>query len=152
MELNRWLSIFGMIHLACVGVFMCVFAYCCCIFSESIARLCIKSAWWVLCTLACLCVLLYLLCQWSLDGMVVCSVYATTHICPHVCVTRTMLGDQIVCVPTGGMPAPEQSPVTEEGLLLTIREGTQHTNRNMEADTTANNILASVKEQVQQIQ
>uniref|UniRef100_A0A8C8MB10 Plakophilin 4 n=1 Tax=Oncorhynchus tshawytscha TaxID=74940 RepID=A0A8C8MB10_ONCTS len=53
----------------------------------------------------------------------------------------------IVCVPTGGMPAPEQSPVMEEGLLLTIREGTQHTNRNMEADTTANNILASVKEQ-----
>jgi hypothetical protein len=50
------------------------------------------------------------------------------------------------------MPAPEQSPVTEEGLLLTVREGTQHTNRNMEADTTANNILASVKEQVQQIQ
>uniref|UniRef100_A0A8C7U7A0 Plakophilin 4 n=1 Tax=Oncorhynchus mykiss TaxID=8022 RepID=A0A8C7U7A0_ONCMY len=45
------------------------------------------------------------------------------------------------------MPAPEQSPVTEEGLLLNIREGTQHTNRNMEADTTANNILASVKEQ-----
>uniref|UniRef100_A0A8C7M9N2 Plakophilin 4 n=1 Tax=Oncorhynchus kisutch TaxID=8019 RepID=A0A8C7M9N2_ONCKI len=45
------------------------------------------------------------------------------------------------------MPAPEQSPVMEEGLLLTIREGTQHTNRNMEADTTANNILASVKEQ-----
>uniref|UniRef100_A0A4W5QWE7 Plakophilin 4 n=1 Tax=Hucho hucho TaxID=62062 RepID=A0A4W5QWE7_9TELE len=45
------------------------------------------------------------------------------------------------------MPAPEQSPVTEEGLLLTIREGTQHTNRNMEADSTANNILASVKEQ-----
>ena len=84
--------------------------------------------------------------------MVVCSVHATTHICPHVCATRTMLGDQIVCVPTGGMPAPEQSPVTEEGLLLNIREGTQHTNRNMEADTTANNILASVKEQVQQIQ
>ncbi|XP_029559195.1 plakophilin-4 isoform X2 [Salmo trutta] len=57
-----------------------------------------------------------------------------------------------LCVPlskkaSGGMPAPEQSPVTEEGLLLTIREGTQHTNRNMEADTTANNILASVKEQ-----
>ncbi|XP_041720489.1 plakophilin-4 isoform X3 [Coregonus clupeaformis] len=49
--------------------------------------------------------------------------------------------------PQGGMPAPEQSPVPEEGLLLTIREGTQHTNRNMEADSTANNILASVKEQ-----
>ncbi|XP_076018136.1 plakophilin-4-like isoform X2 [Genypterus blacodes] len=45
----------------------------------------------------------------------------------------------------GGMPAPEQSPVTEEGLLLTIREGsTRHT---MQADSTANNILASVKEQ-----
>ncbi|XP_071769823.1 plakophilin-4-like isoform X3 [Centroberyx gerrardi] len=45
----------------------------------------------------------------------------------------------------GGMPAPEQSPVTEEGLLLTIREGS--TGRNMETDNTANNILASVKEQ-----
>ncbi|XP_038576331.1 plakophilin-4 isoform X2 [Micropterus salmoides] len=45
----------------------------------------------------------------------------------------------------GGMPAPEQSPVTEEGLLLTIRNSS--TGRNMEADNTANNILASVKEQ-----
>ncbi|XP_019115381.2 plakophilin-4 isoform X3 [Larimichthys crocea] len=45
----------------------------------------------------------------------------------------------------GGMPAPEQSPVTEEGLLLTIRDSS--TGRNMEADNTANNILASVKEQ-----
>ncbi|KAI3356193.1 hypothetical protein L3Q82_017444, partial [Scortum barcoo] len=44
-----------------------------------------------------------------------------------------------------GMPAPEQSPVTEEGLLLTIRDSS--TGRNMEADSTANNILASVKEQ-----
>lgn len=44
------------------------------------------------------------------------------------------------------MPAPEQSPVTEEGLLLTIRDSS--TGRNMEADNTANNILASVKEQV----
>lgn len=44
------------------------------------------------------------------------------------------------------MPAPEQSPVTEEGLLLTIRDGS--TGRNMEAENTANNILASVKEQV----
>uniref|UniRef100_A0A668A684 Plakophilin 4 n=1 Tax=Myripristis murdjan TaxID=586833 RepID=A0A668A684_9TELE len=43
------------------------------------------------------------------------------------------------------MPAPEQSPVTEEGLLLTIREGS--TGHNMEPDNTANNILASVKEQ-----
>lgn len=51
-----------------------------------------------------------------------------------------------VCVQTGGMPAPEQSPVTEEGLLLTIRDGS--TGRNMEAENTANNILASVKEQV----
>lgn len=65
---------------------------------------------------------------------------------------RSVLSDQSVCLSAGGMPAPEQSPVTEDGLLLTIREGTQHTNRNMEADTTANNILASVKEQVQQIQ
>ncbi|XP_003961987.2 plakophilin-4 isoform X4 [Takifugu rubripes] len=45
----------------------------------------------------------------------------------------------------GGMPAPEQSPVTEEGLLLTIRDGS--TGRKMEAENTANNILASVKEQ-----
>ncbi|KAM6978475.1 plakophilin-4 isoform 1-T1 [Tautogolabrus adspersus] len=45
----------------------------------------------------------------------------------------------------GGMPAPEQSPVTEEGLLLTIRD--RSTGRNMEAENTANNILASVKEQ-----
>ncbi|XP_070770917.1 plakophilin-4 isoform X1 [Enoplosus armatus] len=45
----------------------------------------------------------------------------------------------------GGMPAPEQSPVTEEGLLLTIRDSSA--GRNMEADNTANNILASVKEQ-----
>uniref|UniRef100_A0A4W6FQR3 Plakophilin 4 n=1 Tax=Lates calcarifer TaxID=8187 RepID=A0A4W6FQR3_LATCA len=41
--------------------------------------------------------------------------------------------------------SPEQSPVTEEGLLLTIRDSS--TGRNMEADNTANNILASVKEQ-----
>ncbi|XP_068559868.1 plakophilin-4-like isoform X3 [Cebidichthys violaceus] len=43
------------------------------------------------------------------------------------------------------MPAPEQSPVTEEGLLLTICNSS--TGRNMEGDNTANNILASVKEQ-----
>uniref|UniRef100_A0A3B4WSU4 Plakophilin 4 n=1 Tax=Seriola lalandi dorsalis TaxID=1841481 RepID=A0A3B4WSU4_SERLL len=43
------------------------------------------------------------------------------------------------------MPAPEQSPGTEEGLLLTIRDSS--TGHNMEADNTANNILASVKEQ-----
>lgn len=52
----------------------------------------------------------------------------------------------MVCVQTGGMPAPEQSPVTEEGLLLTIRDAS--TGRKMEAENTANNILASVKEQV----
>lgn len=51
-----------------------------------------------------------------------------------------------VFILTGGMPAPEQSPVTEEGLLLTICNSS--TGRNMEADNTANNILASVKEQV----
>ncbi|XP_041857265.1 plakophilin-4-like isoform X4 [Melanotaenia boesemani] len=45
----------------------------------------------------------------------------------------------------GGMPAPEQSPAKEEGLLLTIRDCS--TSRKMEADNTANNILASVKEQ-----
>ncbi|XP_033843340.1 plakophilin-4 isoform X2 [Periophthalmus magnuspinnatus] len=43
----------------------------------------------------------------------------------------------------GGMPAPEQSPGTEEGPLLKIRP----TGRSMEKDITANNILASVKEQ-----
>uniref|UniRef100_A0A3B3ZSM9 Uncharacterized protein n=1 Tax=Periophthalmus magnuspinnatus TaxID=409849 RepID=A0A3B3ZSM9_9GOBI len=43
------------------------------------------------------------------------------------------------------MPAPEQSPGTEEGPLLKIRP----TGRSMEKDITANNILASVKEQVQ---
>ncbi|KAM9851018.1 plakophilin-4 [Aulostomus maculatus] len=43
------------------------------------------------------------------------------------------------------MPVPEQTPVTEEGLLLTIRNSS--TGRSMEADNTANNILASVKEQ-----
>uniref|UniRef100_A0A674EUN3 Plakophilin 4 n=1 Tax=Salmo trutta TaxID=8032 RepID=A0A674EUN3_SALTR len=43
--------------------------------------------------------------------------------------------------------SPEQSPATEEGLLLTVGEGAQLANRNMEADSTANNILASVKEQ-----
>uniref|UniRef100_A0A3P8VP42 Plakophilin 4 n=1 Tax=Cynoglossus semilaevis TaxID=244447 RepID=A0A3P8VP42_CYNSE len=45
----------------------------------------------------------------------------------------------------GGMPAPDQSPVMEEGLLLNIRDTS--TGRRMEKDTTANNILASVKEQ-----
>ncbi|TNN84524.1 hypothetical protein EYF80_005224 [Liparis tanakae] len=45
-----------------------------------------------------------------------------------------------------GMPAPEQSPVTEEGLLLTICNSS--TGRNMEADNTATHILASVKEQL----
>lgn len=74
-----------------------------------------------------------------------------------VCVQEFQLsacGDQIivcvfvcVCVHTGGMPAPEQSSVTEEGLLLTIRDSS--TGRNMEPDSTANNILASVKEQVE---
>ncbi|KAM4561218.1 plakophilin-4 isoform 4-T4 [Fundulus diaphanus] len=43
------------------------------------------------------------------------------------------------------MPAPEQSPVTEEGLLVTIRDSSA--GRKMETDSTANNILASVKEQ-----
>nr|XP_057937394.1 plakophilin-4-like isoform X4 [Doryrhamphus excisus] len=45
----------------------------------------------------------------------------------------------------GGMPVPEQSPVMEEGLLLTTRSRT--TGRSMEPNNTANNILASVKEQ-----
>ncbi|XP_055361248.1 plakophilin-4-like isoform X2 [Betta splendens] len=45
----------------------------------------------------------------------------------------------------GGMPAPEQSPLTEEGLLLNVLNTS--TSRSMETDTTPNNILASVKEQ-----
>uniref|UniRef100_A0AAQ5XEF3 Plakophilin 4 n=1 Tax=Amphiprion ocellaris TaxID=80972 RepID=A0AAQ5XEF3_AMPOC len=56
-----------------------------------------------------------------------------------------MQPSQHLAVLSGGMPAPEQSPVTEEGLLLTIRDSP--TGRNMQADNTANNILASVKEQ-----
>uniref|UniRef100_A0AAR2L3U1 Plakophilin 4 n=1 Tax=Pygocentrus nattereri TaxID=42514 RepID=A0AAR2L3U1_PYGNA len=43
------------------------------------------------------------------------------------------------------MPAPDQSPGSEEGLLLPVKEGL--TSHNMESDSTANNILASVKEQ-----
>ncbi|XP_066542256.1 plakophilin-4-like isoform X2 [Hoplias malabaricus] len=43
------------------------------------------------------------------------------------------------------MPAPEQSPLSEEGLLLPVREGLA--NHDMESESTANNILASVKEQ-----
>ncbi|XP_062389598.1 plakophilin-4-like, partial [Sardina pilchardus] len=43
------------------------------------------------------------------------------------------------------MPAPEQSPVMEEGLLLPIRD--RAANHGMEPDSTATNILASVKEQ-----
>ncbi|XP_057708615.1 plakophilin-4-like isoform X1 [Corythoichthys intestinalis] len=45
----------------------------------------------------------------------------------------------------GGMPVPEQSPVMEEGLLLTSRS--RSTGRSMETKNMANNILASVKEQ-----
>ncbi|XP_047456271.1 plakophilin-4 isoform X3 [Mugil cephalus] len=58
---------------------------------------------------------------------------------------RSHSGPDIMQRFRGGMPAPEQSPVTEEGLPLTIRDSS--TGRNMEADRTANNILASVKEQ-----
>ncbi|KAG7330895.1 hypothetical protein KOW79_004864, partial [Hemibagrus wyckioides] len=45
----------------------------------------------------------------------------------------------------GGMPAPEQNPMSEEGLLLPIKD--QFANHNMESESAANNILASVKEQ-----
>ncbi|XP_063070100.1 plakophilin-4-like isoform X2 [Engraulis encrasicolus] len=44
-----------------------------------------------------------------------------------------------------GMPAPEPSPAMEEGLMLPIRDGVA--NHSMEPDSTATNILASVKEQ-----
>ncbi|KAK6485129.1 plakophilin-4-like isoform X1 [Huso huso] len=43
------------------------------------------------------------------------------------------------------MPAPEPNPAVEEGLLLTLREGS--TDPAMESESTATNILASVKEQ-----
>ncbi|XP_062862376.1 plakophilin-4-like isoform X2 [Trichomycterus rosablanca] len=43
------------------------------------------------------------------------------------------------------MPAPEQSPGSEEGLLLPIKD--LLANHNMESESTANTILASVKEQ-----
>ncbi|KAM9487401.1 plakophilin-4-like isoform 1-T1 [Clarias gariepinus] len=43
------------------------------------------------------------------------------------------------------MPVPELSPMSEEGLLLPIKD--QLANHNMESESTANNILASVKEQ-----
>ncbi|XP_077392104.1 plakophilin-4 isoform X2 [Festucalex cinctus] len=43
------------------------------------------------------------------------------------------------------MPVPDQSPVMEEGLLLTSRS--RSTGRSVEPNATANNILASVKEQ-----
>ncbi|XP_061649543.1 plakophilin-4-like isoform X2 [Phyllopteryx taeniolatus] len=43
------------------------------------------------------------------------------------------------------MPVPEQSPVMEEGLLLTSRS--RSTSRSVAPNNTANNILASVKEQ-----
>ncbi|KAJ8394541.1 hypothetical protein AAFF_G00045510 [Aldrovandia affinis] len=50
--------------------------------------------------------------------------------------------------PYGGMPAPEQTTAMEEGL--SIREGA--TGHNMEPDTNATNILASVKEQFKRAQ
>ncbi|KAK7939489.1 hypothetical protein WMY93_002815 [Mugilogobius chulae] len=65
----------------------------------------------------------------------------------HMALVCTVMGEELfpprhmACV--GGMPAPEQSPGTEEGPVLKIRS----TGRSMEKDTTANNILASVKEQ-----
>lgn len=44
------------------------------------------------------------------------------------------------------MPAPEQSPMVEEGLPQTAQETS--TGPGMEPETTATTILASVKEQV----
>lgn len=44
------------------------------------------------------------------------------------------------------MPAPEQSPMVEEGLPQTVQEAS--TGPGMEPETTATTILASVKEQV----
>jgi len=46
----------------------------------------------------------------------------------------------------GEMPAPEQTPVVEEGLLQATQETS--TSPGMEPETTATAILASVKEQV----
>uniref|UniRef100_A0A5F8HAU0 Plakophilin 4 n=1 Tax=Monodelphis domestica TaxID=13616 RepID=A0A5F8HAU0_MONDO len=44
------------------------------------------------------------------------------------------------------MPAPEQTPLVEEGLQQTSQEAS--TDPGMEPETTATTILASVKEQV----
>lgn len=44
------------------------------------------------------------------------------------------------------MPAPEQTPMVEEGLPQTTQEAS--TGPGMESETTATTILASVKEQV----
>ena len=67
-------------------------------------------------------------------------------VCVCVCVCVRVRVRVRVCMRAGGMPAPEQSPAMEEGLLLTRHRGSS--GHNMEADTTANHILASVKEQV----
>lgn len=48
------------------------------------------------------------------------------------------------------MPAPEQTPVVEEGLLQATQETS--TSPGMEPETTATTILASVKEQELQFQ
>uniref|UniRef100_A0A7N4P4T8 Plakophilin 4 n=1 Tax=Sarcophilus harrisii TaxID=9305 RepID=A0A7N4P4T8_SARHA len=50
----------------------------------------------------------------------------------------------------GGMPAPEQTPLVEEGLQQTSQETS--TDPGMEPETTATTILASVKEQELQFQ
>lgn len=98
--------------------------------------------------------------EWFTQKSVVCVctyMHTVWYVCTRLCCfffsQKNARGDQIICVcvcacvfHAGGMPAPEQSPVTEERLLLTIRDSS--TGRNMEADNTANNILASVKEQV----
>ncbi|XP_036400841.1 plakophilin-4 isoform X2 [Megalops cyprinoides] len=47
--------------------------------------------------------------------------------------------------PRGGMPAPEQTPLMEEGLLQGVQDGAP--GRSAEPDSSATNILASVREQ-----
>ena len=66
--------------------------------------------------------------------------------CVRVCVCVCVRACVCVCVCAGGMPAPDQSPAMEEGLLLPRRRGSS--GLHMEVEATANHILASVKEQV----
>lgn len=121
-DIKHWQSFSCLGHMACVGVCLCIAGVVRLHFSASLCLRVFARAR----TQPGMCARLLAERLWWPEHCV----------CVYVC----------ACVPAGGMPAPEQSPVTEEGLLLTIRDSS--TGRNMEADNTANNILASVKEQV----